>query len=218
MNKSIFQLALASTLLAGVAQAAPFQNGSFEIGPAPGATFITLGAGDTSITGWEVTGAGIDYIGGLWQPADGSRSLDLSAAAAGGIQQTFDTVAGHNYQVTFSLAGNPSTPPLVKTVQVLATGGVATNYTFDISFSSLADMRWAPQTYTFTATGAATTLSFTSLDNTALGPALDNVVVTDLTPTPAVVTPVPTLSEWALVLLATALGALGLRGRRGRGQ
>ena len=62
------------------------------------------------------------------------------------------------------------------------------------------------------------TLSFTSLDNTALGPALDNVVVTDLTPTPAVVTPVPTLSEWALVLLATALGALGLRGRRGRGQ
>ena len=56
------------------------------------------------------------------------------------------------------------------------------------------------------------------MDNTALGPALDNVVVTDLTPTPAVVTPVPTLSEWALVLLATALGALGLRGRRGRGQ
>lgn len=111
MNKSILQIALASTLLAGVAQAAPFQNGSFEIGPAPGATFITLGAGDTSITGWEVTGAGIDYIGGLWQPADGNRSLDLSATAAGGIQQTFDTVAGHNYQVTFSLAGNPSTPP-----------------------------------------------------------------------------------------------------------
>ncbi|MEI2744991.1 MAG: IPTL-CTERM sorting domain-containing protein [Ottowia sp.] len=51
-----------------------------------------------------------------------------------------------------------------------------------------------------------------------MGPALDNVVVTDLTPTPAVVTPVPTLSEWTLVLLATALGALGLRGRRGRGQ
>ena len=43
MNKSILQIALASTLLAGVAQAAPFQNGSFEIGPAPGATFITLG-------------------------------------------------------------------------------------------------------------------------------------------------------------------------------
>ena len=123
MKPSILQITLASTLLAGLAQAAPFQNGSFEIGPAPGGSFITLGPGNTSITGWEVTGAGIDYIGGLWQPADGSRSLDLSATAAGGIQQTFDTVAGHNYQVTFSLAGNPSTPPLVKTVQVLATGG-----------------------------------------------------------------------------------------------
>ena len=182
MKPSILQITLASTLLAGLAQAAPFQNGSFEIGPAPGGSFITLGPGNTSITGWEVTGAGIDYIGGLWPPADGSRSLDLSATAAGGIQQTFDTVAGHNYQVTFSLAGNPSTPPLIKSVSVQATGSAATTYTFDISLSSTADMRWATQTYNFTATGAATTLSFTSLDNSAMGPALDNVVVTDLTP------------------------------------
>lgn len=65
------------------------------------------------------------------------------------------------------------------------------------------------QIYTFTATGSTSTLSFTSLDNTPCGPALDNVVVTDVTPAP-----VPTLSQWGLVGLAGLLGFAALRGRR----
>ena len=211
MNKSILQIALASTLLAGVAQAAPFQNGSFEIGPAPGATFITLGAGDTSITGWEVTGAGIDYIGGLWQPADGNRSLDLSATAAGGIQQTFDTVAGHNYQVTFSLAGNPDGS--VKTMLVSATGGTPATYTFDTSGHSTTSMGWTTQTYSFTAAGASTTLTFTSQNGGVAGPALDDVQVMDLTPSTSVVA-VPTLSEWSLLALSALLAGLAMRRRK----
>ena len=216
MNKRILTMALAGTLLAGAAQAAPFQNGGFETGPDTSAGFVTLPAGDTSVTGWIVTGAGIDYMGSEWQRAEGNHSLDLSSTAAGGIEQTFDTIAGHTYRVTFALAGNPDVP-VVKEVTVSATGGAPQNYQFDVSGRSLADMGWANQTYEFTASAAATTLSFTSLIDGTAGPALDNVVVTDLTPA-ASVAAVPTLSQWALMLMAGLMAALALRGRGWRGR
>jgi choice-of-anchor C domain-containing protein len=199
-----------SAVAVGTAHAAPFQNGSFEVGTSdPGAGFVTLAAGNTSITGWTVTGNGVDYIGGLWQAAEGSRSVDMSAGNAGGIQQSFDTVAGHTYRVRFDLAGNPQGAPTAKTLQVQATGGTPVSYTFDTTGHSTGSMGWATQTYTFTATGLATTLSFVSQDATAFGPALDNVVVSDVTPTP-----VPTLSQWGLVGLAGLLGLFALRVRR----
>lgn len=209
LTKPIVLLAL-SVAMGGAAQAAPFQNGSFETGPAAG-SFVNLPAGNTQITGWTVTGANIDYIGTYWTAADGSRSLDLSGGSAGGVQQAFDTQAGHVYRVSFSLAGNPTCAPTIKTVQVQATGGASTNYTFDVTGHSQASMGWTTQIYTFTATGSTSTLSFTSLDNTPCGPALDNVVVTDVTPAP-----VPTLSQWGLVGLAGLLGFAALRGRRRR--
>ena len=155
LTKPIVLLAL-SVAMGGAAQAAPFQNGSFETGPAAG-SFVNLPAGNTQITGWTVTGANIDYIGTYWTAADGSRSLDLSGGSAGGVQQAFDTQAGHVYRVSFSLAGNPVGPPAIKTVQVQATGGASTNYTFDVTGHSQASMGWTTQIYTFTATGSTST-------------------------------------------------------------
>lgn len=206
--KRIALLVLGAALGVG-AQAAPFQNGSFETGPAPGG-FLNLTVGDTQITGWTVTGTSIDYIGTYWAAADGSRSLDLSGVGAGGVEQTFDTVAGRTYRVSFALAGNMDCGPQVKTVQVLADGGAATDYTFDTAGHSLpSNMGWTTQTYTFTATGATTTLAFTSQDTTNCGPALDNVVVTDVTPAP-----VPATSEWGLMVLASLMGLAALHRRR----
>ncbi len=197
-------------VIVGTASAAPFQNGSFETGTsAPGAGFVTLASGNTSITGWTVTGSGVDYIGGLWPAAEGFRSVDLSAGDAGGIQQSFDTVASHTYHVRFGLAGNPQGNPSVKTVQVQATGSTPVSYTFDTTGHSTSSMGWATNTYTFTATGATTTLSFASQDATAYGPVLDNVVLTDITPTP-----VPTLSQWGLMCLAGLLGVFAMCVRR----
>ena len=171
LNKRFLALALAAALC-GAAHAAPFQNGSFETGPTPGG-YVTLSAGDTQITGWTVTGDSVDYIGSYWPAADGSRSLDLSGNAGGGVAQAFDTVAGRTYRVGFALAGNPDCAPTVKTVQVQATGAPSVNYSFDATNSSLSSMGWAAQTYTFTATDP--TLAFASLDKTSCGPALDNV-------------------------------------------
>jgi hypothetical protein len=70
-------------------------------------------------------------------------------------------------------------------------------------------MGWTTQTYSFTATGPSTTLSFTSLENSAYGPALDNVALADVTPVPA-----PALSAWALLGLAGLLGLIAWRSRR----
>ena len=207
LNKRFLALALAAAL-GGVVQAAPFQNGSFETGPTPGG-YVTLSAGDTQITGWTVTGDSVDYIGSYWPAADGSRSLDLSGNAGGGVAQAFDTVAGRTYRVGFALAGNPDCAPTVKTVQVQATGAPSVYYLFDTTNSSLSNMGWAAQTYTFTATGPTTTLAFASQDNTGCGPALDNVAVNDITPAP-----VPALSTWGLLGLAGLLGFAAMRGRR----
>ncbi|HMM58257.1 MAG TPA: choice-of-anchor C family protein [Rudaea sp.] len=208
MKKTVMSVVLAASAC-GLALAAPFQNGSFEIGPANPGSFITLNGGDTSITGWTVTGNSIDYINNYWQPADGARSLDLSGDAAGGIQQAFDTVAGHSYRVSFAMAGNGGGGNTIKSMQVQATGGALTTYTFDTTGHSYASMGWATQTYAFIATGASSTLSFTSLENNAAGPALDNVVVADVTPVPT-----PALSLWALIGLASLLGVFATRRAR----
>lgn len=95
--KLLCVLALGVVLLVATAQASSFSNGSFEDATVnPGGSFVNLPGGNTQINAWIVTGDSIDYIGGYWQPAAGSRSLDLDGNGQGGIQQTFDTVVTRN--------------------------------------------------------------------------------------------------------------------------
>lgn len=200
----------AGLALAGVAQAAPFANGSFESGTNPG-TYTNVPSSTTVIANWTATQ--IDYIGTYWNAQDGLRSVDLNGVSPGSIAQTFDTVAGHTYRVSFYLASNIDAGG-PKSVNVQASpGGAVSGYTFPNSPtpSTASSMGWTQYTYTFTATSASTTLSFTSTTTStpANGAALDNVTVTDITPAP-----VPTLSQWALLGLAGLLGMFALR-RRG---
>jgi choice-of-anchor C domain-containing protein len=149
-------------------------NGSFEL-PVGG---ITLGGGSTAITGWVVTGNSVDYYDG-WTPADGTHSIDLNGEHLGGIQQTFATIAGAQYTVTFGFAGNPDnqTPgQTVKHLQVSAAGTVQ-DYAFDTTGRTLTDMGWTEQTFTFTATDSSTTLHFRSHDNSGYGAVIDAVSV-----------------------------------------
>ncbi len=189
--KKIFSsLAISSGLVAYFvfpALAAPtpisFANGSFEDGIPNIGSYKTLYAGDsTSIDNWRVTSGSVDYIGTYWKAADGSRSLDMSGNNEGAIAQTFSTVPGLSYTVTFDLSGNPAGEPTTKTLSVDAGSGTAITYNFNVtSNQSLQNMLWQPEKYNFTATSTSTTLTFTSETPSAWGPALDNVNVTPCT-------------------------------------
>jgi choice-of-anchor C domain-containing protein len=158
------------------AQAAPFTNGGFETASVnPGGSYLRFTQGSTAITGWTVQSGEIDYIGGLWQAADGVRSVDLDGAVNGAISQTFDTSAGLSYEVRFALAGNPESGPPIKTVRVSAANQVA-DFTFNITGRTVGDMGYVDQLFTFTAASTSTTLTFQSLTSPAgFGATIDNV-------------------------------------------
>ena len=65
---------------------------------------------------------------------------------------------------------------------VAATGATSQAFTFDraVTGNTISNMMWQAKKYSFTATSAATTLSFASgVASGPFGPALDNVVVTE---------------------------------------
>jgi choice-of-anchor C domain-containing protein len=189
MQLSAKALIIAVAVMASTpAKANLLVNGSFETGPNPG-SFTNLASGSTAVTGWTVSFGNIDYIGSLWVASDGSRSLDLEGSAGtcslnppncpGGIAQSFSTVAGQQYMVTFDMAGNLLNIPIIKTLTVSA-AGQSQNFSFNTTGHTTSNMGWANDSWTFTATGSTTTLEFDTADSpaTGWGPALDNVSVT----------------------------------------
>ena len=160
-------------------------NGGFETGAYTdnGIGFQQLDAPNTNIDGWSVDAGSVDWIGEYWTAGEGAMSIDMSGADAGTLSQTFDTTIGNTYTVVFLMSGNPAGDaigaPLVKTLEVSATGGTTGIYTHDTTGTDLTTMVWAPQTYEFFATSASTTLTFTSTTAGAYGPAIDAVVVTE---------------------------------------
>jgi choice-of-anchor C domain-containing protein len=177
---------VAAISFAGTTQAAfsGVTNGSFETGTYVDVSggFERLSSGDPSIDGWDVGGDSVDWVGTYWPAADGAMSIDLSGTDAGSLSHIFDTTIGNTYTVSFALAGNPAGPPSVKTLEVSATGGTTGIYSVDVTGLVLPTMNWATETYSFLATSASTTLTFTSTTAGAFGPALDNVVVTESVP------------------------------------
>ncbi|WP_256731598.1 choice-of-anchor C family protein [Sphingomonas sp. dw_22] len=202
MFRKFIVVAIAATVLPAAANAQAFQNGGFEFGTAPG-SFSTVGAGSGAITGWTVGGAGVDYIGSYWNAGEGSRSIDLSGNGAGSIAQTFDTILHQAYSVTFLLAGNPDGAPVVKNIDVGATGNATASYTLDSSGTGRNAMGWTSYTYNFVAAGTSTTLSFASRDSSPYGAALDGVSVTAV-PEPAV---------WGMMIGGFGLAGMALRRR-----
>lgn len=208
--------AIAALSLATAAHAAPFQNGSFDVG-APATFVFDIPAGSTQIPGWTVSVGTVDWITSNWVSSQGTSSLDLVGSfAVGGVAQTFDTVPGTTYVVAFDLAGNIGGPPVVKPLAVTV-NGVTSSFTFDTTGRSGAAMGWTRHSITFTATGTSSTIAFVSDvtgTGTNAGAALDNVTITAQGAAPAAAE-IPL--SWAHVgaALLVLLGAAGLA-RRGR--
>lgn len=133
---------------------------------------VTMGA-------WNVSAGSVDLIdSGYWKPAGGTQSLDLSGNSAGRISQSIATQAGKRYTLTFSLATNVDGPPTVKRVRV-SFGSESAVFSKAQAGATRTAMGWQTETHVFTAKAASTTLTFTSLSQTAFGPVLDNVTLTE---------------------------------------
>ena len=209
MKKLLIGAALAASMLAAApaANAAVLVNGSFEEGTNPG-SFLTLGNGNTDITGWTVGGNGIDYIGTYWKASQGVRSLDLAALDQGGVSQTFATIVGREYVVSFDLAGNPDGGLNQKAMVTSAgLGQLPALFTFDVGPGNTHDdMGWQSFTYKFTAQSTSSTLNFSSLTRGPYGPALDNVGVT--------LSAVPEPATWAMMIIGFTGAGVAIRRRR----
>ena len=194
----------------GTAHALPFINGSFESGPANPGNFATLPGDSTAIDGWVVEGDSVDFIGDYWKHHDGNRSIDLAGSGIGGIAQTFDTLAGQLYRVTFYIARNPDNGQNPRTGFASILGGPNTPLSFNNTSTTRDAMGWQKRTFTFTGTGS-NTLRFGS-DGSSLGNgsgpffglALDNVSFAA----------VPEPSTWAMLILGFGFVGSAMRRRK----
>jgi choice-of-anchor C domain-containing protein len=178
-------------------------NGSFEAGTAPG-VFMTVDNGASDITGWDVIGDSVDYIGSYWNASDGSRSVDLAGNDPGGVSQL---VSGFNiggwYTLFFDMAGNMDGGLAIKNLTLSVTGEPNQNFAFDTTgHSRPAAMGWTQNSYTFQATNTSLTISFAFADSGPWGSALDNVSI-EAVPEPA-----------TMALVGLALAGLGFARRR----
>jgi uncharacterized protein DUF642 len=198
MRNSFRALVLAAVLGASTAAHADIINGGFEIPPAPDSSLTNYVAGQT-IGGWLVTGSASsavlllrdDYAeaGIKFNPHSGNYAVDLTGAGNtspnDGIYQNVATIAGQQYALTFWVGnatgdGTPNSNSAVYTlpsstqllINLVSTGSPFTNATV-----TSGAVNWQQFTYTFTASGPLTTISF--LNNTPSSPITDNYLGLD---------------------------------------
>ncbi|MEE6259081.1 DUF642 domain-containing protein [Plantactinospora sonchi] len=168
-----------STLLAGVpaspaAAAVVFADG-FE-NPVINNDFTTFVEGD-QLGPWSVTSGTVDLTRD-WQHAEGNQSLDLNGYSPGAVARTLSTRPLTTYRVSYALAGNPDSGPIVATGQVTVNGHTVDSFSFDTTGQTPSDMGYVRRTFYFTnVLSPSTTLRFASTTANAHGPVIDDVRV-----------------------------------------
>ena len=200
-------------------------NGGFEVpvqGPPDFATF-NIPAGSTYITGWTVTQGNVDLTttanygpGPNTLDPTSVQDVDLigdtagSGGVFGGIKQTFATIVGQQYTLTFDYSHNSGTlsPSGFYAASVTvadASNPANTALSTSVSQPNGGGFRttpWVAFSQTFTANSTSMTLTFIDTQGASnAGIYLDDVSVTPL----AAVAP-DSGSTWAMMLL----GLLGL--------
>src|SRR4051812_46791444 len=153
-------------------------NGGFEV-PVQGApNFATFNipAASTLITGWTVAQGNVDLTtdanyGPLNNTLDPSSVQDVdligdtngSGGVFGGLSQSFATVSGQQYQLTFDYSHNPGTlsPDFYAAQVTVADANAPANTVFAVQISQAnGPAPWVAFSQTFTANSNSTLLSF----------------------------------------------------------
>lgn len=192
-----------------VGNAQPQGWGGYTFGYDTGVTGTDMFGGPNALPGWTVNFGNVDVtgLGSPWGPAaDGNNSLDINGWEAGSISQTFNTVAGATYTVSFDYSRNAAGAPDPAIATVTAGGqGVTVIAPNDGSLGSEYNFIWKPVSFTFVGSGAATTLTATAITGTNGGVFFDNFQVNGAVPEPA---------TWALMIGGFGLAGAALRARR----
>ena len=197
--------------LSSAANAAPFTNGDFET-PDTATFYNVIYNPGNDIGGWSVVGGAGSNVevfgtgGGAEAAQSGAQWLDLSGSygTGQGVTQTFDTVVGHTYEVTFGIGARTDKTTIVDpTINALAVLGV-----FQLSNAD-STIAWQDFTFDFVAGFATTALGFFNGDAAgSFTGGIDNVRIADLGAVGA--TPVPA----ALPMFAGGVGLIGFLARR----
>ena len=241
LGRLIGGTAVALALSFGVARADPIYSNSFDTNSTAGFT----GTNGYSPTIVSAPNGSTSFLGDL-STGQSTALLTLNTAGYSSVTLNYTLDAVLSQDGIGGAGGNSPTNPDSFVVSV--GGTTISNYSFanfggdQQSYCPGTTSPCAPQTgastiealgynpgsgyddseynfsYTFTPTGAATTISFTSNDNEGVGNefyGLDNVVVTG-TPTGGVISAAPEPGEWALLLGGVAMLGSVLRAARAR--
>jgi len=160
-------------------------NGDFETTTCPHLLCDVLTSSPPdALPGWTVLLNGVDITNTSYLNAyNGSWSIDLNSFDTGGLAQSFPTLVGERYEVSFAMAGDPSPGEpspgntLVVSMNVSVTGQSAQQFQYNSTGESTSDIQWDLHSFTFVATTTTTTLSFISLISGNSGAYIDSVNV-----------------------------------------
>ena len=177
----IIAILLAISGIAISSTGAQIVNGSFELPDTP--AFITINAGDTTISPWVVGLTSVDLAdvdnGFVNGPAfDGSQYIDLGGTPGPGqLTQTLRTSPGSVYMVTLAYANNyVNQASASATVRVFDAMGDLLNQTITHSTSVSGNLHWTLFRQQFTARKRMASFQITSLSGGGQGGILVDAV------------------------------------------
>ncbi len=199
--------ALTLSASATSAQASVLINGGFEQPPIADSCCNTVSAPGT-IPGWQVVSGDVNVVNGTFGSggpnlaAQGRQYLDLiGESGAGSIRQTFNTIAGRTYDLSFAYSHN-----VFSAGSAAASFGVG-NLSGSVTHStgSGTNLDWRTYANTFVAgAGSTSTLTFLNTGGSTDGGTFLDGVSVSLVPEPA---------TWGMMIMGFGVAGAALRRR-----